>query len=111
MSINVTQDLDCYFEDWGVDITLHPGDPEERFIEKGGVFSRPSGLAEVGGQIEQVTFPTTITLRTADAAALEKGAAIYVHPAPGLGVEGGDFKVSVPLPGEGGLTKLELIEA
>ncbi len=110
-SIDVIQDLDCIFEDWGVDITLHPGEPGERFIEKGGVFSRASNLAEVGGEVRHVTMPTTITLRSSDAQGLKQDDAITVHPSEGLGVAGGEFTISNFLPGEAGLTKLELAEA
>ena len=95
-----------------MDISLYPGDPEnERLIEKGGVFTRSAELADVGGHIEHVVMPTTITLRSTDADGLEKDDEITVHPSEELGEPGGEFKVSTLLPASGGLTKLELIEA
>jgi len=111
MSIDVIQDLECYFEDWGVDITLHPGQPEERLIEKGGVFNRPSELMDMGGHLEHVVMPTTIYLRSSDAEGLEQDDLITVHPLPEQGVIGGEFKIATVLPGNAGLTKLELMEA
>lgn len=105
---DLTLDLDLFFEDFGVDLTIKPGQEGERFIERGGLLDQEIYEAEAGGRIVVLVSDPKLTMRTSDASELSEGDEVVIHPAPQLCQPGATFHVLNSQPDGTGMSIVEL---
>jgi len=116
MTFDTSQDLRLFFTDFGVDITLWPGEARQRTIQRGCLPRREFYLAEAGGDFHQSRAATLATFAsnpqaqclTSDVAELAQGDLLRIHATPRLAEAGGLFRVVSNQPDGRGLSLLEL---
>lgn len=106
MPLDLTGDMDIFFDDFAGPVLLWPGTAQERAIK--GIYDGPFQLVSQGQQVGVMSLSPTLTCKTADLEGLHQGDPLRVLPAPALGVAGGDYKMISQQPDGTGVSTLEL---